>query len=130
MENDKIYKTFTDLEVWQAGRVYKNSISELVSTFPPYEKYKLEDQLIRASRSICSNIAEGYGRYTYKDQLHFCIQARGSLFEVINHLIDAFDCKYISEEKLNEYKQKAQDVEKLLNGYIAWLKKKINSNEK
>ncbi|MFI4963159.1 MAG: four helix bundle protein [Legionellales bacterium] len=129
MENNKNYKTFTDLDVWQTARVYKNLISDLVTTFPPIEKYRLEDQLIRASRSIGSNIAEGYGRFTYKDQLHFCIQARGSLFEIINHLIDAFDCKYISEEILNEYKQKASDVEKLLNGYMAWLKKMIDSKD-
>ena len=127
MESNKSYKNFTDLEVWQAARAYKNLIAKLVTTFPQIEKYRLEYQLIRASRSINSNISEGYGRYTYKDQLHFCVQARGSLFEIINHLIDAYDCKYISEEILNEHKQKAFDVEKILNGYMSWLKKMINS---
>ena len=73
MENDKVYKSFTDLEVWQASRRYKKSIYELVKLFPPIEKYRLEDQMIRAVRSIGSNISEGYGRYTYKDQLHFCV---------------------------------------------------------
>ncbi|MCD6010397.1 MAG: four helix bundle protein [Flavipsychrobacter sp.] len=127
MENDKVYKSFTDLEVWQGARRYKNSIYQLVKSFPAVEKYRLEDQLIRASRSIGSNISEGYGRYTYKDQLHFCIQARGSLYETINDCINAFDCNYISESTLNEYKQQALELEKLLNGYIAWLKKMIDS---
>ena len=126
MENEKVYKSFTDLEVWQIAMAYKNSIYELVKSFPPTEKYRLEDQIIRASRSIGSNISEGYGRFTYKDQLHFCIQARGSLFETINHLIDARDCKYISEETLIAFRQKASEVERKLNGYIAWLKTMIN----
>jgi four helix bundle protein len=123
----KVYKSFTDLEVWQAARRFKNSIYELVKQFPSAEKFRLEDQLIRASRSVCSNISEGYGRYTYKDQFHFCIQAKGSIFEILNHLIDAYDCKYISEATLIEYRQKALEVEKILNGYTAWLKKMINA---
>jgi four helix bundle protein len=130
MEHNKTYRSFTELDVWQAARRYKNAIFLLASKFPPSEKYRLEDQLIRASRSIGSNIAEGYGRFTYKDQLHFCIVARGSLFETINHLIDAFDCKYISEETLAEYRQSALEVEKMLNGYITWVKKMVDSKDK
>ena len=57
--------------------------------------------------------------------IKFTNQARGSLFETINDLVDANDCKYISVETLNEYKQKAFELEKLLNGYIAWLKRMI-----
>ncbi len=127
MEDAKIYRSFTDLEVWKAARRYKNSIYKLFSHFPQTEKYRHEDQLIRASRSIGSNISEGYGRFTYKDQIHFCIQARGSLFETLNHIIDAYDCKYISEETLIEYKEKVTELEKMLNGYMAWLKKMVNS---
>ncbi|PQJ10582.1 four helix bundle protein [Flavipsychrobacter stenotrophus] len=122
MEQTKPYKSFNDLEVWKAARLYKKAIYDLSITFPSTEKYRLEDQMIRASRSIGSNIAEGYGRYTYKDQLHFCIQARGSLFETVNHLIDAYDCKYIDKETLQNFKNQANEVEKLLNGYIAWLR--------
>ena len=123
MEDNKTYKSFTDLDVWKSARQYKNAVFELSKSFPQTEKFRLEDQLIRASRSIGSNIAEGYGRFTYRDLLHFCIQARGSLFETINHLIDAFDCGIISDELLTNYKAKANEVERLLNGYIAWLKK-------
>lgn len=127
MENGKNYKLFTELEAWQAARQYKIAILELVKQFPPIEKYRLGDQLIRASRSIASNIAEGYGRFTYKDQIHFCIQARGSLYETMNHLIDAHDCGYISEELLEEYKGKAMEAGKILNGYISWLRKMITA---
>ncbi|HEY1022396.1 MAG TPA: four helix bundle protein [Flavisolibacter sp.] len=93
----------------------------LVKSFPAEEKYRLCDQLIRAARSINTNIAEGHGRYTFKDHLHFCIQARGSLSEVLNHLIDAFDCAYITEEQLLSFRAKYTEVESLLNGYIVYL---------
>ena len=56
MEDSKNYNSFTDLEVWQEARRYKNSIYELVKIFSAFEKFRLEDQLIRASRSVASNI--------------------------------------------------------------------------
>jgi four helix bundle protein len=84
--------------------------------------------LIRSARSIPANIAEGYGRFSYKDQIHFCVQARGSLYESYNHIIDAFDCNYITEAVKQEYKLRVNDVEKLLNGYIAWLRKMITES--
>jgi four helix bundle protein len=97
----------------------------LAKTFPAEEKYRLSDQLIRSARSINGNIAEGHGRHTYKDQLHFCVQARGSLSEVLNHLIDAFDCAYITQEQLHAHKLKYNEVEALLNGYITYLRGKL-----
>jgi four helix bundle protein len=70
----------------------------LVKTFPEYEKYKLTDQLIRSSRSITANIAEGHGRFHYSDNSKFCRNARGSLLETKDHLITAFDEGYIKTE--------------------------------
>ena len=92
--------------------------------YPSEEKFRLTDQTIRSSRSINALISEGHGRFTYPDQIHYCIQARGSLTETINHLIDAFDDGYISEEKLNYYKIKGKEIERLLNGYLVFLRKK------
>lgn len=122
MEESKSYKSFTDLSVWKASRDYKNGVYQVARMLPKDEHYRMGDQLIRASRSINSNIAEGYGRFTYRDQTHFCMQARGSLFESVNHLIDAQDCGYITDEEFDTLKNKANEVERLLNGYIAWLR--------
>ena len=119
------YQSFTELEVWKKARQLKNEVCELVKSFPSEEKFRLADQIIRSSRSVNSNIAEGHGRFTYKDQLHFCIQARGSLSETYNHLIGASDCKYISKEQLDYYKTKIDEVERLLNGYISFLRKNL-----
>lgn len=116
-------KSFTELDVWKKASELKNELFLLCNKFPADEKFWLTDQLIRSSKSINANISEGHGRFTYKEQLHFCIQARGSLSETLNHLIDAFDCKYIYTELLTGFKNKLDEVGKLLNGYITWLRK-------
>jgi four helix bundle protein len=123
---EKSYQSFTELEVWKKARQLKIDIEMLVKTFPIEEKFRLCDQLIRSSRSINANISEGHGRFTYKDQIHFCIQARGSLSETLNHLIDAYDCKYITVETLQQFKAKIEEIERLLNGYISYLRKMIS----
>jgi len=83
--------TFEDLEVWKKSREIRNDITKLTIKFPKEEKYQLTDQLIRASRSVTANIAEGFGRYHYQENIQFRRQSRGSLFELIDHLIGAFD---------------------------------------
>lgn len=118
------YQSFEDLEVWKKARELKIEISNLVKTFPPEEKFRLTDQLIRSSRSVSGQVAEGHGRRTNPDKLRFCIMARGSLSETLNHLIDAYDEKYISEERLNYFRNKVGEAERLLNGYINYLEKK------
>jgi four helix bundle protein len=118
-------KSFTALEVWKKVRLLKNKIKEIAQKFPPEEKYRLTDQIIRSSRSINANIAEGHGRFTFPDQVHFCIQARGSLSETYNHLIDAYDDKLITRDLLKELKENINECERLLNGYINWLRKEI-----
>jgi four helix bundle protein len=118
------YQGFEDLEVWKKAREFKIEISQLVKTFPSEEKFRLTDQLIRSTRSINGQIAEGRGRRTWPDRLRFCVIARGSLSETLNHLIDAFDENYIKNEQLNYFRNKISEVEKLLNGYINYLESK------
>ncbi|MGI8582107.1 MAG: four helix bundle protein [Chitinophagaceae bacterium] len=113
---------FEELEIWKKARLLKIEISATVKFFPADEKYKLADQLIRSSRSIGALIAEGHGRFSYPDQIHFCVQARGSLAETMNHLIDAKDETYISEIALADYRLKIKELERVLNGYIIYLR--------
>ncbi|MDQ6610717.1 MAG: four helix bundle protein [Bacteroidota bacterium] len=124
------YKPFTDLEVWKKSRAFKKEIEALPKNFPPEEKYKLTDQIVRSVRSVNANIAEGHGRFGYPDQIKFCMNARGSLNETLNHLIDAYDCKYISSEELVNYQTKYNEVMKLLNGYINYLRNMQRSKVK
>ena len=111
--------------VWQKARILKNGLYDLVKLFPPDEKFRLVDQIIRAARSITCNIAEGHGRFTFKEQFHFCIIARGSLSEIWNHLLDALDCQFISQTEVDNYYKKIAEVGKLLNRYISFLREKL-----
>lgn len=125
-ESNITSKSFTDLEVWKKMRLLKIRIETLSKTFPAEEKFRLCNQIIRSTRSVNACIAEGHGRFTFPDRINFCIMARGSLSETYNHLIDAYDCTYISLEKLKELKNELVEVEKILNGYINWLRQQAN----
>jgi four helix bundle protein len=84
--------SFKDLDAWKLCRDIRNEIWQLVKTFPADEKRILSDQMIRASRSATNNIAEGFGRFHFQENIQFCRIARGSLFELVDHLSCAYDC--------------------------------------
>lgn len=88
-------------------------------------------QIIRSSRSITANIAEGYGRFTYTETRNFFIIARGLLTETMEHLTTSYDEKYITQKQLSEGEEICEQVFKLVNGYIAYLdrSKKIQSDK-
>ncbi len=98
--------SFTELEAWKQARKIRNLISILTKKFPAEEKFRLTDQIIRCSRSIGNNLAEGHGRFHYQDNIRFCIIARGSLSETLDHLIVAVDENIISEETLRDFEKR------------------------
>lgn len=102
-------------------------ISELVKRFPPDEKYILGDQIIRCSRSIGNNIAEGHGRFHYQDNIRFCIIARGSLSETLDHMIIANEENFVSVAELQQFQTEYDQCLRLLNGYIQFIKRKKNN---
>ncbi len=69
--------SFTELETRKQSRKIRNLVSDLIKKFPGEEKFRLADQIIRSSRSIGNNLAEGHGRFHYQDNIRFCIIARG-----------------------------------------------------
>jgi four helix bundle protein len=115
-------RAFTDLEAWKKSRILRNSISGLTKSFPAEERYRLTDQIIRSSRSIGNNIAEGHGRFHYADETKFMLNARGSAAETIDHLIVALDEKYINEEVFKKFKEDCEECMKVINGYINYLR--------
>ncbi len=117
------YKSYKELNVWKKSRELRSAIFILCQTFPSEEKYKLSDQLIRCSRSVTANLAEGHGRHHFQEYIQFCRMSRGSLLELTDHLTVAADCNYITSEKLEELNSLASEVHRLLNGYINYLKK-------
>ncbi len=116
-------KSFQELQVWKRSRELKSFMRGLIKRFPESEKYRLVDQIIRAKRSVTANIAEGFGRYYFQENIQFCRMARGSLSELLDHMITSFDNSYISEGEFTEAKKRIEDCMRLLNGYIRSLKK-------
>ena len=114
---------FEELKVWQECRKFKQEISKLTKTFPKHELYGLTSQLNNAARSVTANIAEGYGRYHYGENIQFCRHSRGSLEEVKDHLYTAFDEDYINQEGIDKLFTMHKMCISMLNGYIDWLKK-------
>jgi len=117
------FKTFEELECWQRCREVRIFISNVVKTFPNKEKYSLCDNMKRAARSTTENIAEGFGRYHYQENIQFCRHSRGSLYELIDQLITSNDEGYINENQYSQGRELIANALKLLNGYINYLKR-------
>ena len=84
----------------------------------------------RASRSVTHNIAEGFGRFYYKENIQFCRISRGSLSELLDQLITAFDEGYINRDTYNKIRSQIESCSSVLNGYINYLKKASTTNNK
>jgi len=123
--------SFEDLECWKEAASLRRKVRVITKSFPPEEKFRLTDQLVRAARSATANIAEGFGRYHYQENTQFCRHSRGSLHEVIDRLIVANEEEYITIEQLNKLKQQALKSIAILNGYINYLQRaKISDSKK
>ncbi|HYD91179.1 MAG TPA: four helix bundle protein [Flavobacterium sp.] len=108
--------SFEKLEVWVEAKEFAKSIYVLTSGFPDSEKYGLTSQLRRASVSICSNIAEGSARQSYKDKAHFTTMAFSSALEVVNQLIISTELGFISQNDYLELRVIAGSITNKLNG--------------
>ena len=116
--------TFEDLEVWKQARSLRQQLTRFARGLPGEERFRLGDQIIRAARSVTANLAEGYGRYHYQEGIQFCRQARGSLFELVDHLTVALDEEYIGNDAFSELRQRLFETIRLLNGYIKYLRER------
>ena len=108
--------SFEKLKVWQEAKKLVVDVYRLLDSFPKFEKYALCDQIRRAIVSVPSNIAEGSGRRSLKEQIHFLEIAYGSLMETYNQLLIAIELTYITEESVEAIKPSIDAVAKMING--------------
>lgn len=108
--------SFEKLNVWQEAKKLVVDVYHLLDEFPKFEKYALCDQIRRAIVSVPSNIAEGCGRVSIREQIHFLEIAYGSLLEAFNQLLIAIELNYITEKSVEEIKSTIDAVAKMLNG--------------
>lgn len=123
-------RDYVTLEAWAKCRdvklfFYKN----ILPLLPKEEKFNLDNQIRRASVSVTANIAEGYGRYHYKEGIQYYRISRGSLYELKDHLITCFDFGYVSAEIKIDGETLIESAKRTLNGYINFVRRKIQ-NEK
>ena len=108
--------SFQKLNVWKEAKHLVINVYNLLDGFPKFEKYALCDQIRRAVVSVPSNIAEGSGRKSLKEQIRFLEIAYGSLMETFNLLVIAIDLTYITEESVEAIKPRVDAVAKMING--------------
>ena len=112
----KYIRPYKKLEVYTVGKELVLHVYELLKRFPKEEQYALCDQLRRAVISVPSNIAEGLGRVSTKEQIHFLEIAYGSLREVDCQLDIAKDLAYISDDELSDVEKQIEKVAALIAG--------------
>ena len=113
-----VVREFYDLIAWKKAHAVTLDIYRLCKQFPKDELFGVVSQLRRASSSVSANIAEGFGRYHYKDRQRFYYHARGSVVEVQNFLFLSRDLQFIDVGVYGEMMSKTMEVKKLINGLI------------
>lgn len=124
MENkNPTIKDFRELIVWQKAHQLMLDVYEFTNMLPSEEKFNRISQLKRSVSSVTANIAEGFGRYHFQENIQFCRQGRGSLEETKNHIIAAKDLRQAAEKRCNLLLDQCEEVRMLLNGSIKNLEK-------
>jgi len=120
-------RDYRDLKVWQKAYQLCLEIHGLTREFPKEEKYGLTSQVRRASVSIVSNIAQGYGKGTTAEYIRGNYISYGSLCELETQILLCCDPGYIKSEKARELQDNVREVERMLKSLITSLEKKISS---
>jgi len=117
---------FEEIKAWQEARILVKMIYQSVKNNKYFcNDYRFREQISSAGVSIMSNIAEGFSRRTKKEFLQFLFVAKGSCAEVESQLYVALDQDYISENMFKELYAKAEEVAKILSGFITYLLKEL-----
>jgi four helix bundle protein len=116
---------YSELAVFKLSHQFVLDIYRITKSFPSDERFRLVDQLIRASYSIPSNIAEGNQKNTTKDYLNFLYTSRGSANEVKYFILLSKDLNYIDTTTYQAFDAKITSIIKMLNALISSLKKKV-----
>jgi len=107
-----------DLRTYQIAMEISEQIWEIVAKWNYFEKDTIGKQLVRAADSIAANISEGYGRFHYKENKHFCYYSRGSLYETKTWLTKAHSRNLISNKDFASFEEEINTIAIKLNKYI------------
>jgi four helix bundle protein len=121
---------FEDLECWKAARQLRQAVYSYSRRLPFYRDYPLVSQIRRAAQSITANIAEGFEREGHREFLQFLSQAKGSVGEVKDELYTALDESYISRADFDSAYSLADNVTRLLGGFMSYLRRTETTGSK
>ena len=119
--------SFRDLNAYKEGKVLVKMTYLLLKKFPSEEKYALCEQIRRAVNSVTSNIAEGTGRISVREQMHFLEISYGSLMEVLSQMDIALDLGYINSDDFCKFEQQCNNCASLISGLRSYLDCSLNS---
>ena len=114
------YQKYTELDVWKQGRELASHVYALTTAYPKSEQFGLVSQIRRSVVSVPSNIAEGCGRQHSKETLHFLSIAKGSLYELETQLYISKDLSLITNEQLELFLIKIENLGKLISGFMRY----------
>ncbi len=120
---EAVARSYRELLVWQKAKALAVQTYRVTEQFPKNETYGLTSQTRRAAVSVASNIAEGQGRLTPGEFLHFLGQARGSLLELDTQVAIALDLTYLKPDQYEILDREIYQVLGLLNRLIESLRK-------
>jgi four helix bundle protein len=120
--------SFRDLNAYKEGKVLVKMTYLLLEKFPSEEKYALCEQIRRAVISVTSNIAEGTGRISIKEQMHFLEISYGSLMEVLSQMDIALDLGYIDDDDFRRFEFHSNNCASLISGLRSYLERSLNTN--
>ena len=120
--------SFEKLDAWIEAKEFTKAVYQITNSFPDTEKFGLTSQLRRASVSVCSNIAEGITRTSYKDRAHFMAISYGSAIEVLNQLIISYELGFILDQTYNELRNSLESISNKINGLRNYYLRQLNNN--
>ena len=120
--------SFRRLQVYNDARLLVKDVYDMMQSFPKEEKYALLDQLRRSVLSVPANIAEGMGRRSKKEQIHFLEISFGSLMETFCHIEISKDLGYITEEQLLQKEKQIEIISKKLSRLVSTIEESVRKN--
>ena len=114
-------RRFTSLRAWQACDAFKKAVYCLCEETPLAKDWQRRGQLEKAASGPPAHVAEGFGRFNPPDSARFAVIARASLMEAQNHLLDAVDRGYISEERRQSLNALAETALQQVTGWLEYL---------
>jgi four helix bundle protein len=115
-------KRFEDIDAWKKARVLVKEVYKVTAAGKFSKDFSLRDQIRRAAVSVVSNVAEGFSRQTDREFAQFLYVAKGSISELQSQFYVALDLGYLNQEEFDNLYGQAEEVVKLISGFIRYLK--------